>query len=136
MSRNGWAAAAWTAALVGLALAVSVVQNALGSGGSAVVLVALSIVAVNAALWGLSAFGLWHRRRWAVHLGSGCAVLNLLQGIAATASAGAAARALAEQGLTAHDTFFTAALSWVPTIGSGIFLLAVVLIRRAGPAVA
>src|SRR5262245_30181518 len=112
MMGRSWDRAAAIGALVGLTLGISAVQNGLQSGGSAAVRIAVAIVAVNAALWGLAAFGLRRQQRWGLHLGSGCAVLNLLQGIAAAASPGAAARALAEQGLTIHDSWFTAALGW------------------------
>jgi hypothetical protein len=130
MGRNWWDRAAWIGGLVGLVLAISAAQNAFASGANAAVRIAAGIVGVNALLWGVAAFALRQRRRWGLQLGGGCAVLNLAQGIAATAAAGAAAHALAEEGFAIHDTLLTAALGWVPTIGSALFLVAVLLIKR------
>jgi hypothetical protein len=130
MGGNGWRWAGVGSAAVALALTVSAAQNAFRAGGDKAILVASGMVAANAALWWLVLFGLRARKRWSLHLGLGCAVLNLAQGLLATLSADAAARALAEQGLLVQDSPLTAALGWVPVAGSALFLLATFAIFR------
>src|SRR5262245_36986070 len=118
MGGNGWRWAGVGSAAVALSLTVSAAQNAFQAGGNKSVLVAAGIGAANAALWWLVLFGLRARKRWSLHLGAGCAVLNLGLGLLATVSAAAATRALAEEGLFVQDSPLTAALSWVPIAGS------------------
>jgi hypothetical protein len=127
-----WKRGAWICGAIALALTVSAAQNGLESGGNAAVLIAVAMAAANAGLWWAAAAGMRTGRRWSLHLAVACGILNLAQGIAVALSADAGARALAEQGLAARDSLFTAALGWVPAIGSAALLATAMMIRRGG----
>src|SRR2546423_1974312 len=131
---DGWKWTAGLSAALALVLGGSAAQTALQNRGQVAGLVAAAIVAANAALWALVALGVWRRRSWSLHLGAGCACLNLLLGIAGALGSQAGARQLAEQGIVVRDSLLTAALSWAPVIGSALVLAGIIHLWRAGTA--
>lgn len=135
MNRSGgWKLATGISGALALLLAASAAQTALQNRHEVGGLVAAGIVLANAALWALVALGMGRRRSWSLHLGAGCAGLNLLLGIAGAVGSQAGARELAEQGIVVRDSLFTAALAWAPVVGSALVIACIISIWRAGTA--
>lgn len=132
-----WKRAAWISAGMAVILASFALGTAWESGGEVGILLGAAIVGLNAGIWIVTAAGLAKRQRWAVHLGTGVALLNLVQGVAAgLMTPAAAALALHERGLDAlaHEgsetTPLTSVLGWAPAIGSAMLLVSLILLHR------
>src|SRR5437763_6875528 len=130
-----WKRAAWISAGMAVILGSFALGTAWESGGEVGILLGAAIVGLNAGIWIVTAAGLAKAQRWAVHLGTGVGLLNLVQGVAAgLMSPAAAALALHNQGLDAlaregsETTPLTSIIGWAPAIGSAMLLVSLIML--------
>lgn len=136
-----WGRAAWISAFVAAVLTIDASANAFRSGGDALVLITAATVAGNAAIWWVASAGFRQFRRWSLHLGGAAGSFNFAVGLMASLNPRAAADAVAETGMRVQNSPLSAALGWAPVVGSGLVLVALVMIalgvrrtRRLSPA--